>query len=53
MDDLWKDYAGDFNSMTDLELKLEVELAEDIISEQTDFIEAYNSWVAEGKPRDE
>lgn len=51
MKDIWKPYQGDFNSMTDDEIKREVDAAQDTIDRETEFVEAAAAWVAAGKPR--
>ena len=53
MEELWKKYKGDFNTMTDKEIQVEVSLSESKVDEEMEFIEAYHSWVAAGRPRDD
>lgn len=53
MKDLWKQYSGDFNSMTDQEIDAETEISQNYIDEHTEWVEAVASWKAAGKPRDE
>lgn len=49
--DSWKEYAGDFNSMTDEEIKKETERALCELEEAESWLEAVASWEAAGKPR--
>lgn len=49
--DIWKQYEGDFNSMTDEEIKHEVEIAQNDLDEAESWLEAVASWEAAGKPR--
>ena len=51
MTDAWKDYAADFNAMSDEEVEEERQAALDLIDEQESWIEAVASWEAAGKPR--
>lgn len=51
MEDVWKDYADDFKSMTDAEVEEERRRAQDIVDEQEGWLEAVASWYASGKPR--
>ena len=52
MNDQWKAYKGDFNSMTDEEIAREVEQSRLIVEEHEEWLEAVASWEAAGKPRD-
>jgi hypothetical protein len=49
--DTWKEYAGDFNSMTDEEVERERQRAQDEVDEHESWLEAVASWEAAGKPR--
>ena len=51
MNEHWKNYRGDFNSMTDEEIEWELQLALDKVNEEEDWIDAVASWKAAGKPR--
>lgn len=51
-DDLWKEYRGDFNAMTDEEIAQESEVARRTIDEEESWLEAVASWERAGKPRD-
>ena len=51
MNNIWKQYAGDFNAMTDEEIDNESSSSQDLVDEHTEWIEAVASWVAAGKPR--
>lgn len=51
MNDLWKQFSGDFNSMSDKEIEAEVEIAENHVAENEAWLEAVASWKAAGKPR--
>jgi hypothetical protein len=51
MTDLWKQFAGDFNSMTDEEIDHEANYCRDQIEENEAWLEAVASWEAAGKPR--
>jgi len=51
MDNLWKKYAGDFNSMTDDEVDDAVSDEQEKLNEAEEWLEAVASWKAAGKPR--
>lgn len=51
MNDAWKEYKGDFNSLTDSEVEQELEKAIREMEEAEGWIEAVTSWKAAGKPR--
>lgn len=51
MGDLWKEYAADFNGMTDDQVEYERRRSQDIVDEQEGWLEAVASWYAAGKPR--
>lgn len=51
MKNIWKEYAGDFNSMTDEEIEFELRLSENYVDEHQSWIDAVASWKAAGKPR--
>jgi hypothetical protein len=48
----WKQYAADFNAMTDGQIKMETERAQEVITEHESWLEAVALWEAAGKPRD-
>jgi nitrogen fixation/metabolism regulation signal transduction histidine kinase len=52
MNDIWKEYAGDFNSMTDAEIQEEVDDERQKLDEAESWLEAVASWIAAGRPRD-
>ena len=52
MDDIWKQYAGDFNAMTDAEIQEEVNDEQNKLDEAESWLEAVASWIAAGRPRD-
>lgn len=49
--DAWKQYAADFNAMTDEEIESERAQAQNLIEEQESWTEAVASWIAAGRPR--
>lgn len=51
MDDIWKEYAADFDNMTDIEIEQARQSAQDLIDENESWTEAVASWEAAGKPR--
>lgn len=51
MNDAWKKYSADFDSMTDEEVERERESAQQLIDENEDWTEAVASWIAAGRPR--
>jgi hypothetical protein len=51
MNELWKQYAADFNAMSDEEIESERQAAQDLVDEQESWLEAVASWEAAGKPR--
>lgn len=51
MNDAWKKYKGDFNSLSDKEIEFEVRRAHDEIDRAEEWLEAVASWEAAGKPR--
>lgn len=51
MNDAWKQYAADFNAMSDEEIEQERQHAQDLVNEQESWLEAVASWEAAGKPR--
>lgn len=53
MENVWKEYEGDFNSMTDEEIEAELTVSQNYVDEHTSWIEAVASWKAAGKPRKE
>lgn len=53
MNDAWKQYAADFNAMTDEEIEEERRNAQNLVDEQESWLEAVASWEAAGKPRTE
>jgi hypothetical protein len=52
VDNSWKQYSGDFNAMTDEEIRTETEQANDLIDENESWVIAVALWEACGKPRD-
>lgn len=50
-DDAWKDFSGDFNSMSDHEVKRETAHAIQQIKDGTAWLKAWASWEAAGRPR--
>lgn len=51
MDESWKEYAADFNAMTDAEVEDERRAAQSLIDENERWTEAVAGWEAAGKPR--
>ena len=51
MDNLWKQYAGDLNSMTDDEVDDTVSDEQEKLKEAQEWLDAVASWKAAGKPR--
>lgn len=51
MVEAWKQYAADFNAMTDEEIERESEHARWLVDENESWLEAVASWEAAGKPR--
>jgi len=51
MTDAWKQYAADFDAMTDEEIEHERKCAQCLVDEQEGWLEAVASWEAAGKPR--
>lgn len=51
MTDLWKQYAADFDGMTDEEIEEESEHCRNQVDEAESWLEAVTSWEAAGKPR--
>ncbi len=49
--DAWKEYAADFNAMSDEEIEADRKSAQDLVDEQESWLEAIASWEAAGKPR--
>lgn len=52
VENIWKKFKGDFNSMSDEEIDREAQTAQDLIDENSEFVEAVAAWKAAGKPRD-
>lgn len=52
MSDIWKQYAADFNAMTDKEIEDECSVARNDLDEAESWLEAVEAWKAAGKPRD-
>lgn len=48
----WKEYAADFNAMTDEEVEHEREQSQQLIEEEETWLEAVASWIAAGRPRE-
>lgn len=53
VNDVWKEYAGDFNSMTDEEIETETNQAQSLIDENESWVEAVAAWKNAGKPREQ
>ena len=51
MNDAWKEYAADFNALSDTQIEEECKAAQDLIDENESWTEAVASWKAAGKPR--
>ena len=51
MNEHWKQYATDFNAMSDEQIETETRRAQDEIAELEDWVDAVASWKAAGKPR--
>ncbi len=51
MNEAWKQYAGDFDSLTDEQIEAECESAQNDLAEAEDWLEAVASWKEAGKPR--
>jgi len=51
MTDLWKQFAADFNALTDAEIEAECEAERTKLEEAESWLEAVASWEAAGKPR--
>lgn len=51
MEDVWKQYAGDFLAMSDEEVEQESNRCRDQADEAESWLEAVASWEAAGKPR--
>jgi hypothetical protein len=52
-DKIWKQYKGDFNSLSDKEIEEECEIARRQLEEAESWLEAVASWEKAGKPRNE
>ena len=52
MNEAWKQYAADFNNMSDDEIEFETRTVRDQIEEGESWLEAVASWEAAGKPRE-
>lgn len=51
MTEAWKQYAADFDAMTDEEIESETQSCLDQVDEAERWLEAVASWEAAGKPR--
>jgi hypothetical protein len=51
VDDIWEEYAADFDSMTDAEVQAEVDREQFKMDEAESWLEAVASWIAAGRPR--
>jgi len=51
MNDIWRKFKGDFNSLTDAQIETEREQSQAKIDEHTEWTEAVSSWIAAGRPR--
>ena len=47
----WKEYASDFNAMTDDQIKRETEHSQNMVDEHEAWLEAVASWEQAGRPR--
>lgn len=52
MQDAWKQYAADFNEMTDKQVEADRQRAQDMVDQLTNWLEAIASWEAAGRPRE-
>lgn len=52
MNDIWKEYEADFNSMTDDDIERELEYSLNVINEHESWVEAVIAWKQAGKPRE-
>lgn len=50
--DIWKEYAADFNAMSDEDIEFDRQCAQDLVDEQQEWLDAVASWIEAGKPRD-
>lgn len=51
MENIWKQYKNDFDSMTDAEIEKEVNEEQEKIDEAQEWLDAVASWKAAGCPR--
>lgn len=51
MNEAWKEYAADFNAMTDDEIEEETRRAQREVDEAESWLEAVFSWEVAGRPR--
>lgn len=51
-DESWKQYAADFNAMTDAQINAESEICRAQIDEAESWLEAVAAWEKAGKPRE-
>lgn len=51
MNEAWRQYQADFNSMTDEEIAREVSAEQQKLDEAESWLEAVVSWEEAGKPR--
>jgi hypothetical protein len=51
MDEAWKDFAADFDGMTDEQIEDETNRIRDEVNKGERWLEAVASWEAAGKPR--
>jgi hypothetical protein len=51
MNDAWKKYEGDFNALTDEQIRHETNDALNQLDEAEEWLEAVASWEAAGRPR--
>ena len=47
----WKQYAADFNALSDEQIEYESSVCRDLVEEAESWLEAVASWEAAGKPR--
>lgn len=51
MTEAWREYAADFDAMSDEEIERESERSRQEVDEHESWLEAVASWEAAGKPR--
>lgn len=48
---IWREYASDFDAMTDDEVEAERVRAQDVVDEEQGWLDAVADWIAAGRPR--